>query len=104
MNFLVPNGNAGPSRHEGDDTLGHMKSSTYPAEISKRALVTGGAGFLGSHLVDKLIARGHEVICLDSFFTGSKDNIRHLLDHDHFELIRHDIVDPILLEVDWIFN
>ena len=70
----------------------------------KRVLVTGGAGFLGSHLIDRLLADGHDVICLDNFFTGSKDNIRHCLHHDHFELIRHDIVEPILLEVDWIFN
>ncbi|MBS1261179.1 MAG: UDP-glucose 4-epimerase [Calditrichaeota bacterium] len=70
----------------------------------KRVLVTGGAGFLGSHLIDRLLAGGHEVLCLDNFFTGSKDNIRHCLHDDHFELIRHDIVQPILLEVDWIFN
>ncbi|HEB84371.1 MAG TPA: SDR family oxidoreductase, partial [Bacteroidetes bacterium] len=69
-----------------------------------RVLVTGGSGFLGSHLVDRLIRDGHDVICLDNFFTGSKDNIRHLLGHSRFELIRHDIVEPILLEVDRIFN
>jgi UDP-glucuronate decarboxylase len=105
MNFFVRNGNAGHSRPKGGDgEHGQAKLKVNSAETCKRALVTGGAGFLGSHLVDKLIAYGHEVICLDNFFTGSKDNIRHLLDHDHFELIRHDIVDPILLEVDWIFN
>lgn len=70
----------------------------------KRILVTGGAGFLGSHLIDKLLDQGHDVICLDNFFTGSKDNIRHLLDNDHFELIRHDVTEPIMLEVDRIFN
>lgn len=70
----------------------------------KRIVVTGGAGFLGSHLIDVLLEQGHDVICLDNFFTGSKDNIRHLLDHDHFELIRHDIIEPILLEVDQIYN
>jgi len=70
----------------------------------KRILVTGGAGFLGSHLVDRLLEQGHDVICLDNFFTGSKDNIRHLLDHKHFEIIRHDVTEPILLEVDRIFN
>ncbi len=69
-----------------------------------RILVTGGAGFLGSHLMDKLLGRGDDVVCLDNFFTGSKDNIRHMLNHDHFELIRHDVTEPILLEVDWIFN
>jgi len=69
-----------------------------------RVLVTGGAGFLGSHLCDRLLAEGHEVIALDNFFTGSKRNIAHLLDRHDFEFIRHDVVNPILLEVDWIFN
>ncbi len=67
-------------------------------------MVTGGAGFLGSHLCDRLIEEGHEVICLDNFFTGSKENVRHLLGHSHFELIRHDITMPIFLEVDQIYN
>jgi len=66
--------------------------------------MTGGAGFLGSHLCDRLIAAGHEVVCLDNYFTGSKRNVEHLLDHRRFELIRHDVTQPILLEVDWIFN
>lgn len=70
----------------------------------KNILVTGGAGFIGSHLCDKLIADGHHVICLDNFFTGSRKNINHLLDHREFELIRHDIIEPILLEVDEIYN
>ena len=70
----------------------------------KRTLVTGGAGFLGSFLCEKLLDLGHEVIALDNFYTGSRKNISHLLDHPSFELIRHDIVEPILLEVDWIFN
>ncbi|MFL2772119.1 MAG: UDP-glucuronic acid decarboxylase family protein [bacterium] len=70
----------------------------------KRTLVTGGAGFLGSFLSEKLLDQGHEVIALDNFYTGSRQNISHLLDHPSFELIRHDIVEPILLEVDWIFN
>src|SRR5574342_528595 len=70
----------------------------------KRVLVTGGAGFLGSHLCDRLLGRGFEVICLDNFFTGSKDNIVHLLPHPYFELIRHDICVPITLEVDEIYN
>lgn len=70
----------------------------------KRVLVTGGAGFIGSFLCDRLIAEGHDVICLDNLFTGRKSNIAHLLNHPRFELIRHDIIEPILLEVDWIFN
>ncbi len=70
----------------------------------KRILVTGGAGFIGSHLCDRLIADGHEVICLDNFFTGTRTNIEPLLAHPHFELLRHDVTQPILLEVDWIFN
>lgn len=67
-------------------------------------LVTGGAGFLGSHLCDRLIERGDDVICLDNFFTGSKANVAHLLDHPRFELIRHDIVHPLYIEADRIFN
>jgi UDP-glucuronate decarboxylase len=69
-----------------------------------RTLVTGGAGFLGSHLCDRLIADGHEVICLDNFFTGRRLNISHLMGHQRFELVRHDVVDPFKFEVDWIFN
>ncbi len=67
-------------------------------------LVTGGAGFLGSHLCDRLLERGHEVICVDNFFTGRKANIAHLVDHPRFEVIRHDIVHPLFLEVDRIYN
>lgn len=69
-----------------------------------RTLVTGGAGFIGSHLSERLLRDGHEVICLDNFFTGSKDNIEHLMDNHQFELIRHDIIEPILLEVDRIYH
>jgi UDP-glucuronate decarboxylase len=72
--------------------------------LEKRILVTGGAGFLGSHLCERLVERGHDVICLDNFFTGSKRNIRTLLDHHNFELIRHDLVHPIFLEVDEVYN
>ncbi|MFT0533295.1 UDP-glucuronic acid decarboxylase family protein [Castellaniella hirudinis] len=67
-------------------------------------LVTGGAGFLGSHLCERLLQDGHEVICVDNFYTGSKDNIRHLLAHPRFELIRHDVWLPLYIEVDRIFN
>ncbi len=69
-----------------------------------RILVTGGAGFIGSHLCERLLSEGHEVLCLDNFFTGSKRNIVHLLDNPRFELIRHDITQPILLEVERIYN
>ncbi|MDR1812237.1 MAG: SDR family oxidoreductase [Candidatus Fibromonas sp.] len=69
-----------------------------------RILVTGGAGFLGSHLCDRLIEQGHDVICLDNYFTGSKKNVEHLAGNPRFELIRHDITQPILLEVDRIYN
>jgi UDP-glucuronate decarboxylase len=71
---------------------------------SKRILVTGGAGFLGSHLIDRLLARGDEVICADNLFTGSKRNIEHVLDNTRFEFIRHDVTFPLYLEVDQIYN
>ncbi|RJP57016.1 MAG: SDR family oxidoreductase [Candidatus Auribacter fodinae] len=70
----------------------------------KRILITGGAGFIGSHLSEKLLEQGNEVICLDNFFTGRKANIRHLLSNPEFEFIRHDITEPIFLEVDQIYN
>jgi UDP-glucuronate decarboxylase len=69
-----------------------------------RILITGGAGFLGSHLCDKLLTQGHEVICLDNLFTGSKTNIAHLLKHPNFEFVRHDVIDPFKYEVDQIYN
>jgi UDP-glucuronate decarboxylase len=71
---------------------------------NKRILVTGGAGFLGSHLCERLLASGHEVICLDNLFTGRRENITHLLDSHRFEFLRHDVIEPILLEVDQIYN
>jgi UDP-glucuronate decarboxylase len=70
----------------------------------KRIVVTGGAGFLGSHLCDRLIDSGAEVVCLDNFFTGSKSNVAHLLSNPRFEIVRHDVVQPILLEADQIYN
>lgn len=70
----------------------------------KKVLVTGGAGFLGSHLCERLLADGHEVLCVDNFFTGTKDNIAHLLDYPHFELMRHDVTFPLYVEVDEIYN
>ena len=72
--------------------------------MAKRILVTGGAGFIGSHLCERLLEKGNEVVCLDNFFTGNKDNIKHLFSDYRFEFIRHDLVNPILLEVDQIYN
>ncbi|MCH2171006.1 SDR family oxidoreductase [Myxococcota bacterium] len=71
---------------------------------SQRVVVVGGAGFLGSHLIDRLISAGHWVICVDNYFTGHKRNLAHLHNHPRLETIRHDITEPILLEADWIFN
>jgi UDP-glucuronate decarboxylase len=70
----------------------------------RRVLVTGGAGFLGSHLCERLIDRGDDVLCVDNFFTGTRDNVAHLLDHPHFELMRHDVTFPLYVEVDEIYN
>jgi UDP-glucuronate decarboxylase len=72
--------------------------------MKKRILVTGGAGFIGSHLCERLLKEGHEVICVDNFFTGTKDNIVHLMDNPYFEIIRHDICFPLYVEVDEIYN
>ena len=71
---------------------------------TQRILVTGGAGFLGSHLCDRLLAQGHDVLCADNFFTGTKANVAHLLDHPRFELMRHDVTFPLYVEVDQIYN
>lgn len=70
----------------------------------KRVLVTGGAGFLGSHLCERLLAEGHEVLCVDNFYTGSKQNVLHLMDNKRFELMRHDVTFPLYVEVDEIYN
>jgi UDP-glucuronate decarboxylase len=80
-----------------------MKINIGP-EKRKRILVTGGAGFLGSHLCERLLAGGHDVLCVDNFFTGTKHNISHLLDHKNFELMRHDVTFSLYVEVDEIFN
>jgi len=77
---------------------------TIQSAKSLRILVTGGAGFLGSHLCERLLAAENEVICLDNFFTGRRENIAHLLNNSRFELLRHDVIEPILLEVDQIYN
>ncbi len=72
--------------------------------IGKRILVTGGAGFLGSHLCERLLGQGHEILCVDNFFTGRRANVAHLLDHPRFELMRHDVTFPLYVEVDEIYN
>ena len=72
--------------------------------MMKRVLITGGAGFIGSHLCERLLGDGCDVICLDNYFTGSKDNVRHLLDNHNFELVRHDVTEPFYAEVDEIYN
>jgi len=72
--------------------------------LRKRILVTGGAGFLGSHLCERLLGQGHDVLCVDNFFTGTRDNIAALLGHPHFELMRHDVTFPLYVEVDEIYN
>lgn len=80
----------------------------YPAitrlEAVQRVLITGGAGFLGSHLADRLLAEGNEVLCVDNFYTGARRNVAHLLDHPGFELMRHDVTFPLYVEVDQIYN
>ena len=81
-----------------------MKVEKNKSVLSRRVLVTGGAGFLGSHLCDRLLKEGHNVICVDNFFTGNKHNIAHLLQNTNFEVIRHDITQPLLVEVDEIYN
>jgi len=80
------------------------KNGNTMLNLQKKILVTGGAGFIGSHLCGKLLEKGHEVICLDNFFTGSKKNIINYLENPYFELIRHDVQKPLLLEVDEIYN
>lgn len=78
--------------------------STMKSQIRKQVLVTGGAGFLGSHLCERLLNDGHDVLCVDNFFTGSKDNILHMLNNPHFEVLRHDVTFPLYVEVDEIYN
>jgi hypothetical protein len=81
-----------------------MKTPNLPDALRKKILVTGGAGFVGSHLVDLLMTQGHEVIVLDNFFTGQRKNIEHWMHHPHFSLIVHDVTEPIMLEVDEIYH
>jgi UDP-glucuronate decarboxylase len=72
--------------------------------LEQRVLVSGGAGFIGSHLCERLLALGYQVLCVDNFFTGTRTNVEHTLDHKHFELLRHDITQPLFVEVDTIYN
>lgn len=86
--------------------MNHIAKNTliHQYNYSKRILVTGGAGFLGSHLCDRLLTDGHDVLCVDNFFTGTKDNILHMFGNPHFELMRHDVTFPLYVEVDEIYN
>src|SRR6185295_10840312 len=84
----------------GDLASAHIEE----AQLRRRILVTGGAGFLGSHLCERLLRDGHDVLCVDNFFTGSKDNIAHLMASPRFELLRHDVTFPLYVEVDDIYN
>ncbi len=87
------------------DTTGHGGDLlNVSALLAKKVLVTGGAGFIGSHLCERLVARGNDVLCLDNFFTGAKANVAHLLKKENFELLRHDVTFPLYVEVDEIFN
>lgn len=90
----------------GKETPKPMSGNRQPTDLqgAKRILITGGAGFIGSHLCDRLIADGHEVLCLDNFYTGRRSNILHLFGNPAFELIRHDVIEPLRLEVDEIYN
>lgn len=81
-----------------------MFRRSAPSSDTRRVLVTGGSGFIGSHLCERLLESGHEVVCVDNFFTGRRDNVMHLLDHRKFELMRHDVTVPLHVEVDQIYN
>ena len=78
--------------------------SRQPGMMRKRVMVTGGAGFLGSHLCERLLKDGHEVLCVDNFYTGQKSNVLHLMDNPFFEILRHDVTEPLQVEVDEIYN
>ncbi|WPL19435.1 UDP-glucose 4-epimerase [Thiorhodovibrio winogradskyi] len=92
------------ARQQRQDPHRKHRTKTHELRPQKCILVTGGAGFLGSHLCEPLLADGHDVLCLGNFFTGTKDNIAHLLDNPYFELMRHDVTFPLYVEVDAIYN
>jgi UDP-glucuronate decarboxylase len=98
---LVDNPGYGPPRFANGRAKSRRAASMM---LRKRVLVTGGAGFLGSHLCERLLAQGSDVLCVDNFFTGTKDNVLHLLGNRHFELLRHDVTFPLYVEVDEIYN
>ncbi len=93
-----------PNSHQDIGLNNTMNDIASSMGIRKRVLVTGGAGFLGSHLCERLLSEGNEVICMDNYFTGSKQNIQHLMDNTSFELMRHDVTFPVYLEIDEIYN
>src|SRR5580658_1668827 len=91
-------------RASGVCAVANPRRSRHYRRMDKKVMVTGGAGFLGSHLCERLVARGDDVLCVDNFFTGSKRNVEHLFPHARFELMRHDVTFPLYVEVDRIFN
>jgi UDP-glucuronate decarboxylase len=93
-----------PGKSKGRCKLHPLVYKSLSGLLPMRILVTGGAGFIGSHLIDRLMTEGHEVICLDNFYTGHRHNLLHWLDHPYFEVIRHDVTEPIRLEVDQIYH
>ncbi|SPO24613.1 related to dTDP-glucose 4,6-dehydratase [Ustilago trichophora] len=94
----------GPAAIAASTSYGYLPTRVLPVEEKKRILVTGGAGFVGSHLVDRLMLMGHEVLVIDNFFTGQKSNVSQWVGHPNFELIRHDVVEPLIIEVDQIYH
>src|SRR5262244_850385 len=94
-----------PGRNELCSSWGNFQQTCENLmHLQQRILVTGGSGFLGSHLCERLLSNGANVICVDNYFTGSRTNIEHLLAHKHFEVVRHDVTFPLYVEVDEIYN
>src|SRR5487761_1383626 len=99
-----PGRNCGRSPEKAANVHRQPEDSPMTSVVAKRVLVTGGAGFLGSHLCERLVGRGDDVLCVDNYFTGRKDNVAQLLGNPHFEAMRHDITHPLFVEVDEIYN